>query len=120
MKNTILATGGTGYVGAWVVKGLLEKGHTVRLTVRDKTKKENYRFLSKIAEDSVGSLEIWEADLLKKGSFDKAAKGCDRIVHMASPFRLNVKNAQRDLVDPAVKGTLNVLQAANRSNSVKK
>ena len=120
MKNTILATGGTGYVGAWVVKGLLEKGHTVRLTVRDKAKKENYRFLSKIAEDSVGSLEVWEADLLKKGSFDKAAKGCDRIVHMASPFRLNVKNAQSDLVDPAVKGTLNVLQAANRSNSVKK
>ena len=120
MKNTILATGGTGYVGAWVVKGLLEKGHTVRLTVRDKAKKGNYQFLSKIAENSLGSLEIWEADLLKKGSFDKAAKGCDRIVHMASPFRLNVKNAQRDLVDPAVKGTLNVLQAANRSNSVKK
>ena len=46
MKNTILATGGTGYVGAWVVKGLLEKGHTVRLTVRDKAKKENYQFLS--------------------------------------------------------------------------
>ncbi len=39
MKHTILVTGGTGYIGSWVVKGLLEKGHTVRLTVREKNKK---------------------------------------------------------------------------------
>ena len=48
MKNTILATGGTGYVGAWVVKGLLEKGHTVRLTVRDKPKKKTTGFCQKL------------------------------------------------------------------------
>ena len=120
MKHTILVTGGTGYIGSWVVKGLLEKGHTVRLTVRQKSKKEKYRFLTDIAKKNEGSLEIWEADLLKFGSYDEAAKGCDLITHMASPFILNVKDAQRDLVNPAVKGTVNVLEAANNSNSVKK
>ena len=120
MKQTILVTGGTGYIGSWLVKGLLEKGHTVRLTVRKKSQKEKYQFLTEIAEKNEGSLEIWEADLLRSGSFDDAAKGCDSIAHIASPFILKVQDAQTDLVDPAVKGTTNVLEAANKSNSVKK
>lgn len=120
MKNTILVTGGTGYIGSWVVKGLLENGHTVRLTVRDKSKKEKYQFLEEIADKTEGTLEIWEADLLKKGSFDAAAKGSDMIAHIASPFILKIKDAQKDLVDPAVKGTANVLEAANKSGTVKK
>ena len=120
MNQTILITGGTGYIGSWVVKGLLENKHTVRLTVRNKNHKEKYQYLADLAESSEGSLEIHEADLLKPGSFDEVAKGCDSIVHIASPFILNVKDAQRDLVDPAVIGTSNVLDAANKSNSVKK
>lgn len=120
MKQTILVTGGTGYIGSWVVKGLLENGHTVRLTVRNISQKKKYEFLKVIAEESEGSIEIWEADLLKIGSFDEAAKGCDSIIHLASPFKLNIKDAQTELVDPAVKGTTNLLEAANKSGSVKK
>lgn len=120
MINTILVTGGTGYIGSWVVKGLLEKGHTVRLAVRDASKKEKYQFLNDIANTTDGTLEIWEANLLTEGSFDKAVEGCNQIAHLASPFILNVKDPQRDLVDPAVKGTANVLEAANKSSTVKK
>jgi nucleoside-diphosphate-sugar epimerase len=120
MKQTILVTGATGYIGAWVAKGLLEKGHQVRITVRNKNNKEKYAFLEQIAEKTGGTLEVWEADLLKAGSFDKATSGCDSIAHIASPFQLNVKDAQKELVNPAVDGTSNVLEAANRSGSVKK
>ena len=73
--RTILITGGTGYIGSWVVKGLLENKHTVRLTVRNKNHKEKYKYLAALAESSEGSLEIHEADLLKPGSFDEVAKG---------------------------------------------
>jgi len=120
MTKTILVTGGTGYVGVWVVKGLLENGHSIRLAVRDKTKTGKYNYLADLANSSPGNLEIYQADLLKQKSFDIAAEGCDAIVHLASPFILNVKDPQRELVDPALMGTVNVLNAANHSSTVKK
>ena len=120
MKQTILVTGGTGYIGSWVVKYLLESGHNVRMPVRDLNNKEKYDFLVDISELSPGKLELFEADLLKMGSYDKAAEGCDTIIHVASPFILKVKDPQKELVDPAVKGTENVLGAASRSKTVKK
>ncbi len=120
MKNIIMVTGGTGYIGLWIVKKLLGKGYTVRVTVRDKNKKEKIELLKNIEKRSDGKLEIYEADLLKEGTFDKAAKGADAIIHVASPFTLKFKDPVKDLIDPAVKGTVNVLNAANKSGSVKK
>ncbi|MCU4162623.1 NAD-dependent epimerase/dehydratase family protein [Carboxylicivirga caseinilyticus] len=118
--DTILVTGGTGYVGSWIVKGLLDKAYTVRLTVRDKNNEAKYENLRQIALTTKGKLEIWEADLLEEGSFDDAALGCDAIIHVASPFTLRFKDAQRDLIDPAIKGTRNVLFAASKAGTVKK
>jgi len=120
MGKTIMVTGGTGYLGSWVVKDLLEKGYIVKVPVRDISKKSKYQFLEEIASSSSGKLEMFEADLLKDGSFDQAAKGCDAIIHMASPFTLRFKDARKDLIDPALKGTRNVLEAAGKSGTVKK
>jgi dihydroflavonol-4-reductase len=52
------------------------------------------------------------AELLTEGSYDAAVAGCEVVIHTASPYIVNVKNPQRDLVDPAVTGTLNVLRSA--------
>ena len=118
MSNCILLTGGTGYIGSWVAKYLLEKGYIVRLAVRDKNKTGKYAFLNAIAEKSSGKLEIWEADLLKEASYNNAAEGADAIIHMASPFTLRFK--EKELIQPALEGTKNVLAAANHSTTVKK
>jgi len=120
MNSTVLITGGTGYIGSWVTKDLLEKGYTVRLTVRDKNKKNKYQHLLDIESNSDGKLEFWEADLLTEGAFDKVADGCNAIIHMASPFTLRIKDAQKELIDPALKGTINVLNAASKSSTVKR
>ncbi|MDQ3192212.1 MAG: SDR family NAD(P)-dependent oxidoreductase, partial [Bacteroidota bacterium] len=120
MKSIILITGGTGYIGSWIVKELLEKGYTVRLTVRNKAKKAAFEHLSEIAKNNHGSLELWEADLLKEGSYNEAAKGAEAIIHVASPFILKFKDAQKELIDPALLGTRNVLKAASESGTVKK
>jgi nucleoside-diphosphate-sugar epimerase len=118
MNKTVLVTGGTGYIGSWVVKELLEKDYTVRLTVRDQNKSNKFKPLLDIAAKSTGKLEVWEADLLKDGSFDDAARGCDSVIHVASPYTLRFKNPQKELIDPALKGTRNVLNAATNSGTV--
>ncbi|MCF8233867.1 MAG: aldehyde reductase [Bacteroidales bacterium] len=118
--NTVMVTGGTGYIGSWVVKDLLENGYNVRLAARNKSNKSKFEHLLKIAEAGRGALDIWEADLLKEGSFDEAAKGCEAVMHIASPFTLRFKDPQKELIDPALKGTRNVLNAATKSGTVKK
>lgn len=118
--NTILLTGGTGYLGAWTAKYLLEKGYTLRLAVRNKTRTEKYDFLQKIADQSKGTLEVWEANLLEQNSYHQAAEGADAIIHMASPFTLRFDDAEKDLIQPALEGTRNVLAAANASSTVQK
>lgn len=118
--KTILVTGGTGYIGSWIVKFLLEKGYSVRVTVRDKSKTSRYEHLVTLAQNTSGSLEVWSANLTQEGSFDEAAKGADAIIHVASPFTLRFKDAQRDLIEPALKGTQNVLNAATKSATVKR
>jgi len=63
-------------------------------------------------------LELFQADLLDEGSFDTAIAGCAYVLHVASPYVLDVADAQRDLVDPAVAGTHNVLGACVRASTV--
>ncbi|MBN1338107.1 MAG: NAD-dependent epimerase/dehydratase family protein [Bacteroidales bacterium] len=120
MGKAVMVTGGSGYIGSWVVKGLLEKGYTVRVTVRDRKNTGKYEHLTDLAKGSQGRLEIWEADLLKEGSFDKAARGCFAVMHIASPFTLRFKDPQKELIEPALNGTRNVLSAATRSGTVRK
>jgi len=117
----VFITGGTGYIGSWIVKNLLEEGYTVNLTIRNKAKTEKYDHLLKIAGKSPGTLNVFEADLLVEGSYAEAMAECEVVFHIASPFLINgIKDAQRQLVDPALKGTANVLNTVNQTDSVKR
>ena len=119
ITTPILVTGATGYIASWVIKKLLEQGHTVHATVRDLNKKASFQHLEYIAEKSAGNIQFFQANLLDEGSFDAAMQGCEVVIHMASPFLVtNFKDPIKDLIDPAVKGTINVLNSVNRTASV--
>jgi nucleoside-diphosphate-sugar epimerase len=120
-RTPILVTGASGYVASWIVKYLLEEGYKVRGTVRSTKAFAKIEHLKKMEEDHPGKLKLMEADLLKEGSFDEAAHGCKIVIHTASPFFIQkIKDAKSQLIDPAVKGTKNVLNAVNKSGSVER
>lgn len=117
----VLVTGASGYMGSWIVRRLLEEGHTVRGTVRDPDKESGLEHLHKLASDHPDRLTLVKADLLDDGVFDSPMQGCELVVHNASPFIIaGIKDPDRQLVQPALTGTRNVLRAVDDTPSVKR
>lgn len=120
--RTAMVTGGSGYVAGHLVKLLLQNDWRVHATVRDLGKTHKLRALVDLQQSFPGRLRLFAADLLREGAFDEAMSGCDTVFHVASPFFLpeQIKDPQTDLLEPALKGTRNVLDAVNRCASVNK
>lgn len=116
----VMLTGATGYVAGWIAQKLLAQGFTVHAPIRKPDSKEKTKYLDAIAAETPGTIRYFKADLLQEGSYNEAAKDCELIIHTASPFISSPQNPQRDLVDPALKGTENVLNTANNTPSVKR
>ncbi|CAL5221716.1 g3958 [Coccomyxa viridis] len=112
---TAVVTGATGFVASELVKQLLEKGYTVRGTVRSLHNESKVQHLQRLGKALPGKLTLHEADLLKEGSFDTIVEGATYLFHTASPFFIETSNPQEDLIDPALKGTANVMQAAAKA-----
>jgi nucleoside-diphosphate-sugar epimerase len=120
-SHTVLVTGAAGYLASWIVQQLLEQGQTVHGTVRSLRDAAKVQHLLNLASQHPGRLQLFEADLLQDGSFDTAMQGCSLVVHAASPYFLATpKDVQKELIQPAVHGTQNVLASANRTASVRR
>lgn len=117
----VLVTGGSGYVASWIVRYLLEDGRTVRTTVRNPGKASGLEHLHALAQAHPGRLSLHQADLLDEGSFAEAMDGCELVIHTASPFLIGkIRDADEQLVRPALEGTRNVLNSVNATPSVKR
>jgi dihydroflavonol-4-reductase len=118
----VLVTGATGYVAGWVIQALLDAGLTVHAAVRDPDNARKLAQLVAIADASPGSIRFFKADLLDPHGHDEAMQGCRIVMHTASPFITaeKISDPQRDLVEPAQAGTRNVLNAVNRTESVRR
>ena len=114
---TVCVTGASGFIAAHAVEQLLAKGYNVIGTVRGDASKYPYLTSLPGAEER---LTLTQADLLTEGAFDDILEGCDYVLHTASPYIIDVKDPQRDLVDPAVQGTIHVLDACKKSSTVKR
>lgn len=116
-------TGGTGFIGSWLIKSLLQMGYKVHAAVRHPEKSSH---LLNLAEGS-DRLRLFKADLREEGSFDEAVKDCSGLFHVAAPMEFwaqateNVDSyVQENIIEPAIQGTLNVLKSCLKSNSIKR
>ena len=117
-STPVMVSGATGYVAGHIVKRLLEAGVTVHAAVRDPARADKLKYLNELAAELPGEIKYFKSDLLHEGSYAAAMKGCSIVFHTASPFSINVKDPQTELIDPAKLGTRNVLEEANRQESV--
>ncbi|CAH2353975.1 putative NADPH-dependent methylglyoxal reductase Grp2p [[Candida] railenensis] len=114
MAATVFVSGASGFIAQHVIKQLLEKGYSVVGSVRSESKGEN---LKKNFDTDELSYEVVE-DLETVGAFDSALKKHPDVtifIHTASPVAFQVNDNEKDIIIPAINGTVNVLQAIKTS-----
>ena len=107
----ILVTGGSGFVGAGLVKALVQAGHRVR--VLDDNSRGRPRRLTAVEND----IEFIAGDVRDAAAVDKAARGMDEVHHLAFVNGTEFFYSQPDLVlDVGVRGIVNVIDACRAQN----
>ncbi|KAJ9167450.1 hypothetical protein P3X46_022101 [Hevea brasiliensis] len=110
--EVVCVTGGSGCIGSWLVRLLLERGYTVHATVKNLKDEKETKHLQAM-EGADLRLRLYQIDLLVYDSILAAIDGCAGVFHLASPCIVDkVQDPQKELLDPAIKGTQNVLMAA--------
>ncbi|TZF98920.1 aldehyde reductase (plasmid) [Chryseobacterium panacisoli] len=115
-KETVLVTGGSGFIACYCMIALLNNGYKVKATLRSLNKSGLVKQMLK--EGGISSFEdlsFAEADLENEKSWEKAVEGCQYVIHTASPTPHTDAKTEDDFVIPAKNGVLFVLRAAQKA-----
>ena len=110
MSRRYLVTGGTGFIGAALVRRLVAEGHTVRVL------DNHFRGATARLGSAAADVELVEADIRDADAVRRSARGVDSIVHLAYVNGTEFFYSQPELVlDVGIRGMLNVLDAAREA-----
>jgi dihydroflavonol-4-reductase len=109
-EQTVLVTGGTGFLGGWCLVELLRRGYRARTTVRSLAREAEVRASVGSQVDVGDQLTVLAADLTNDEGWTEAIAGCDYVLHVASPFPPAQPRDPDELIVPARDGTLRVLR----------
>jgi len=114
----VFVSGGSGYIAMYCIKILLEKGYDVVTSVREESQIQLVK--KSLAKHNVAfaNLNFTILDLLKDEGWDDALKGCEYVLHVASPV-IPGDVDEDSLVRPAVEGMTRCLNAAIKNGAKK-
>jgi dihydroflavonol-4-reductase len=101
--ETVLVTGGSGFVGSHVIIAALQQGYNVRITVRSPKRIDSVRKVlvnRGASEEQAASVQVFAADLTSDEGWLDAVAGCDYVLHVASPYPSTVPKDEA-IVDSA-------------------
>ena len=107
--DTVLVSGGSGYIAGFLIRQLVAEGWRVHTTVRSLAKEAAVREL--LAVDN-SRLKFFAADLNADAGWAEAMAGCSHVAHVASPLPMGVPKDANELIVPARDGALRALRAA--------
>lgn len=110
----IFITGVSGFIGMHMAVEGLKRGFEVVGTVRSKEKEaETVETIKKyVSPEQLACFSIKHCDLLKPENWVEAMKGCNAIMHVASPFLRELPKDELDIINPARLGVKHVFDAA--------
>jgi len=115
--SVVLVTGGSGYIASHIIHQLLDDASIsqIRATMRNLSDTHKVKHLNDYAE-RVGKKIEWHqvANLTDDSAFDSVVQGVHFVFHVASPYFYASEDVERDIVVPAVEGTLSVLRACQK------
>src|SRR4051812_26152051 len=114
--DTVLVTGGSGFLASHCILKLVSEGYPVRTTLRNRRREADVRaMLKEGGVNGQARLEFVQADLLQDDGWTDAAAGCRYVMHVASPFPVAVPKHEDDVIVPARDGTLRGLRGAHQA-----
>jgi hypothetical protein len=116
--QTVGIIGGSGFIGSYITKIFLEENYKVKVSSTDINNKSKYEHL--LTLNNADKVEVCALDVRDIQMVEGFVKGCDILVHAGTPFILDVKDPQKELFDPTVQGTRNLLQVISKSKELKK
>lgn len=117
--KVVLVTGASGYIGKHVVLQLLNAGHTVKASMRSKSReRELCRALTPHLRDSeaaLARLQVVNLDLTSDKGWAHAMQNIDVLMHLASPVPSKEPKHEDEVIRPAIDGALRAVKAAHEA-----
>ena len=114
--ETVLVTGGSGFIGAHCIIQLLQQGYRVGATIRSLKREAEVRAMLKVGgADANAPIAFHQADLTNDSGWSEAVAGADYVLHVASPFPATIPQHEDELIVPARDGALRVLKASREA-----